>query len=127
MDRMNRLKSDEGTLIPLTIVLAMAILVGAFAGSIGVRIALAYIQTSHVADTYAIHAAHRAANGQNGCADVADFSEFRIKRCHDDGDSVELALGHVASAGLLSIEVIGRARIGYQKYATEGIEAAGLP
>lgn len=124
---MNRLRSERGTLIPLTVVFAMGVLAAGVTSSVGVRIALTYIQTSHIADTYAIHAAHRAANGQIACAAVGDIPDFRLLRCSDDGQSVELALAHAVSTGLGSFEVIGRARIGYQKYATEGFQPLGSP
>ena len=124
---MNRLKSEAGTLIPLTIVLAMGIVFGALAGSIGVRIALVYIQTSQVADTYAIHAAHRAANGLSSCAAIGKIPGFGLHLCYDDGESVELSLVRAVSTGLGSFEVIGKARIGYQKYATEGFNSSGSP
>ena len=124
---LTRLRSQSGSLIPLTIVLAMGIVLTAVAGSFGVRVALTYIQTSHVADAYAVHAAHRAANGLSACAAMGEIPEFRLHRCHDDGRSVELALARVVSAEKMSFEVIGKARIGYQKYATEGFPTSGSP
>ena len=124
---MKRLKSQAGTLIPLTIVLAIAILGAGLVASMTARIALAYIQTSHIADTYAIHAAHRAANGLNACEGIGEIPDFRVHECRDDGEVVELALVRGVSAAMMSFDVIGRARIGYQKFATEGFYSSGSP
>lgn len=120
MLRWRALSSPAGNLLPLTILVAAALLLAGVVCGLAVRIALLYVQTSQLADAAAVKAANRSAIGLNGCAHVLSQLEPRAYSCSDNGSEVHVVLKRAAKLLWGEVEVFGQARIGYLKIGSGG-------
>lgn len=120
MIQVRRILGCRGSLLPLSIVSATALLLAGIMCSVGVRIALLYVQTSQLADSQAVQAASLSSAGLNGCAAVLDHIQSSGGSCSDSGSEVHVVLSKSLSLPWADVEVFGQARIGYVKWGSGG-------
>ena len=87
--------------------------------SVGVRIALLYVQTSQRADSLAVEAASLSSAGFDGCASVLELIQKSGGTCSDDGLKVRVAIPERFELPWAEFEVFGQASIGYMKLGSQ--------